>query len=443
MGLRSGRNCDILFDIRYYSSLEATRLKAVEKVQLIIALGHSGIHMDKQIAAECPLVDVVIGGHDNTFLWNGPAPDLERPYGPYPLVITQPGTGKRVPVVQAYAFTKYLGVLRLQLSADGQIVHFGGQPLLLDGSVPHDPHVMELLEMYRPAVDVFHQTVIGESRVFLNGTCKFGECNLGNLMADSMVHAYVSRYRGNYWTDTAIALINSGGIRTSGSAGNLTAADLMMIMPFDEDVVSVALSGHELLQVLEHAVHRYSYTIRRGEFLQMSGIRVVYNLTQPSGARVHRVHMLCTECEVPHYVALDEFKTYKVLVNMFMNMGGNGFNILTVSHESYLFIYFYFDLIYNCIQPNLQDMEGEYTGWRALQVLSEYISNREIVYTGLEGRIQFIGHLVDEATLPTDGISGRSCAYKISQTLRSPAGQLVVFTATIAWMVNRCVMYRR
>lgn len=286
--------------------------------------------MDKLIAKKCPDVDVVIGGHDNTFLWNGPAPDLEIPAGPYPLVVQQTGTGKHVPVVQAYAFTKYLGVLRLQLSANGQILRFGGQPLLLDGSVPRDPEVLNRLETLRPAVEVFHQHHIGVSRVFLNGTCKFGECNLGNLLTDAMVYAYVSRYRGPEWSDASMALMNSGGIRTSGSAGNLSSADLMMIMPFDQDVVTVSLTGHQLLEVLEHAVHRYSYTIRRGEFLQMSGIRVVYNLTQPSGARVHRLLVQCTECEVPHYVPVDTYRTYKVLVNMFMNLGGNGFNVLTV-----------------------------------------------------------------------------------------------------------------
>lgn len=71
--------------------------------------------MDKRVALECPLVDLVIGGHDNTFLWNGEQPDTENPKGPYPLVVVQP-SGKRVPVVQAYAFTKYLGKLTIQVT---------------------------------------------------------------------------------------------------------------------------------------------------------------------------------------------------------------------------------------------------------------------------------------------------------------------------------------
>lgn len=70
--------------------------------------------MDKKIAKECPDVNIVIGGHDNTFLWNGAKPDIENPSGPYPEVITKPN-GENVPVVQAYAFTKYLGYLKLEV----------------------------------------------------------------------------------------------------------------------------------------------------------------------------------------------------------------------------------------------------------------------------------------------------------------------------------------
>lgn len=77
-------------------------------VKVIIVLGHSGYLIDQKIAAEVPLVDVVVGGHTNTFLWNGQQPDSEKVEDLYPKVVTQ-SSGKQVPVVQAYAYTKYLG----------------------------------------------------------------------------------------------------------------------------------------------------------------------------------------------------------------------------------------------------------------------------------------------------------------------------------------------
>lgn len=47
-------------------SQEAAKLKA-EGVNIIIALGHSGLDKDKQIAADCPEIDLIIGGHCKCF----------------------------------------------------------------------------------------------------------------------------------------------------------------------------------------------------------------------------------------------------------------------------------------------------------------------------------------------------------------------------------------
>lgn len=108
------------FDVFQFFSDEAKALKN-KGVNIIIALGHSGYDVDKEIAANCPLVDVVIGGHTNTFLYSGQQPDLEKIDGPYPTIVKQ-SSGKEVPVVQAYAYTKYLGELQLSVSCIGTTI---------------------------------------------------------------------------------------------------------------------------------------------------------------------------------------------------------------------------------------------------------------------------------------------------------------------------------
>jgi len=95
-------------------SVEAKKLKA-QGIKIIIALGHSGYLKDLEIAKNCPEVDIVIGGHTNTFLYTGAQPDAEHIDGPYPTMVKQ-NSGKEVPVVQAYAYTKYLGKLHVQVS---------------------------------------------------------------------------------------------------------------------------------------------------------------------------------------------------------------------------------------------------------------------------------------------------------------------------------------
>lgn len=98
-----------------YKSAEAENLKS-DGVNIIIALGHSGYEVDQIIAENCPLVDLVIGGHTHTMLFTGEQTEDEVPEGLYPTVITQPKTGKKVPVVQAYYLTKYLGKLEMTVS---------------------------------------------------------------------------------------------------------------------------------------------------------------------------------------------------------------------------------------------------------------------------------------------------------------------------------------
>ena len=65
----------------------------------------------------------------------GNPPSIEQPTGPYPTVVTQL-SGRKVAVVQAFAFTKYLGVLNLEFDSDGELVSSSGNPRLLDSSVP-------------------------------------------------------------------------------------------------------------------------------------------------------------------------------------------------------------------------------------------------------------------------------------------------------------------
>lgn len=40
-------------------------------INKIIALGHAGIEIDKEVAQSVRGVDIVIGGHSNTFLYSG------------------------------------------------------------------------------------------------------------------------------------------------------------------------------------------------------------------------------------------------------------------------------------------------------------------------------------------------------------------------------------
>ena len=57
---------DIIISVRQ----EADKLHKAG-VKIIIALGHAGIFVDRKVARSVDHVDIVVGGHSNTFLYNG------------------------------------------------------------------------------------------------------------------------------------------------------------------------------------------------------------------------------------------------------------------------------------------------------------------------------------------------------------------------------------
>ena len=173
---------------------EAKKLRS-EGVNVLIAVGHSGFETDKRIARNVPDIDVVVGGHSNTFLYTGDAPSNEEPEGPYPYMVTQPESKKQVPVVQAFAYTKYLGDLQLSFDQNGDLTSHGGNPILLVQSMPEDQNILEQLKPYRKQIDVLSSMVVGHTNIPLEPK-RNKDSNLGNLVLDAMVW-WVSLLDGN------------------------------------------------------------------------------------------------------------------------------------------------------------------------------------------------------------------------------------------------------
>ena len=359
-------------NVNYIEEVTAIRQEASvlknKGVQILIALGHSGFLKDLEIAKEVEDIDLVIGGHTNTFLWNGGKPDTEDLDGPYPTTVAQK-SGRLVPVVQAYAYTKYLGKLHITFDSDGEIISCNGNPILLDATIPQDSAVLKLVNYYHDRVLKTTEQVIGNTSVFVDGqTCRVNECNMGNFITDAMIYKYTSTYRGHGWTDAPIAILHSGGIRSSFSERslptNITKGDLLRVMPFDGVVVKVTINGNDILRMLEYAVHTYNPLYPTGQLLQMSGMRVQYDLSKPSQRRVMQVSLRCGKCLYPEYFALNKTEEYNILMPTFLASGGDGFFML-------------------------DDLPVTDVNIDEIQSTEAYIKSHSPLYPGLEGRIVF------------------------------------------------------
>ncbi|EDV36773.2 uncharacterized protein Dana_GF13126, isoform B [Drosophila ananassae] len=351
---------------------EAERLKE-NGVNIIIALGHSGYEKDMEIAKDCPEVDIVVGGHSHTYLdANKPVARLsdtnpEAVRGPYPTTVVQ-DSGKKVPVVQVYAFTKYMGFLRVKFDKEGNLEEFSGAPILLGPNISEEIDVLYLLEEYRPKVEELEKRInakMGDTKLLLKAaTCKEEECLLGNFMTDAMVYARMLEDKGGkYWTDAPIALLHAGAIKGSISKGTISADTINSVLPEVEDLMVIQMSGEILWKALEYSAEVRLQANKDG-FLQVSGLMVTTNFRGPKGKRIESVNILCAECEVPAFEPLDESLTYNVIVPASLVNGCEG-------HD--------FGQDANSTQKKMR--------WNNRKAIMEYAKRCNIVIAEIEGRL--------------------------------------------------------
>ncbi|WAR07537.1 5NTD-like protein [Mya arenaria] len=340
-----------------------------QSVTKILALGHAGFRMDQQVAA-IDGVDVVVGGHTDTFLYTGEPPSDETPEGLYPVVVSQPRGGRAL-VVQDFTYGKYLGYLNVTFNANGDVTSWSGNPILLDSSIEQgDADTLRELATWRLPVDEIKLEKVGLSLVELDGRrehCRLRECNLGNMLADAMIDYYVTsgyNFSNEAWAPAAIALQDSGSIRSSIQKGMITAGDVNNVQPFRNEVDMIRINGSNLRHQLEISVSEYDVTEKHGRFLQFSGLKVTYDLQQPAMRRVHDVQVRCLTCAVPSYSPLQDEVIYNVLLPTYLIKGGDGYQFEPIEH----------------LRFNTLDVE----------VTFKYLGKHGPVYPAEEGRITFV-----------------------------------------------------
>jgi 2',3'-cyclic-nucleotide 2'-phosphodiesterase (5'-nucleotidase family) len=172
--------------------------------------------------------------------------------------------------------------------------------------------------------------VIGLSRVHLDGNCGVSECNLGNFITDSFVDWNAQRYESDdAWTDAALAIIENNSIKDSFEKSDDLTNESVDSCLAGEKIVIVEVTGAVLKEALEHSMRNFVKDVSINEFLQVSGMNVVYNVSRSSGDRVISVQLLCASCTVPALEDLDTTKNYKILMQESLAKGSNGFTMFS------------------------------------------------------------------------------------------------------------------
>jgi 2',3'-cyclic-nucleotide 2'-phosphodiesterase (5'-nucleotidase family) len=165
------------------------------------------------------------------------------------------------------------------------------------------------------------EDIIGSTRVFLNANCSNNECNLGNFIADAMVDDHAGKYTGtDGWTDASIAIIQGSQIKSSIdhsiNNGRISRSDVLNIFsPTPNNLQMMTLNGQQLVDLLEYSVSTYEeHNLNNQEFLQVSGMQIIYDVSKPSGHRLIDVKVLCSQCTVPKLEDVNKTKSYKVII---------------------------------------------------------------------------------------------------------------------------------
>lgn len=292
-------------------------------VNKIILLSHVGLPRDKEIAAAVDGIDVIVGGHSHTLLSNTD----ENAVDTYPVNVQNP-SGKDVPIVQAYAYSKYLGELKVVFDDEGNVTSASGDPHLLDASVEPNADVLARVKELGGPIEELKGQVIGETTEMIEGSrdvCRAQECAMGTLVADAILDR--TKDQG-----VVLAITNGGGLRSSIDAGEVTMGEALSVLPFQNTLATFETTGANLLAALENGVGQIEEGA--GRFPQVAGMKYTFDKDAEPGSRISEVMVADAE---GNFAPLDPDATYLAATNNYMRNGGDGYSMFVDAANAYDF----------------------------------------------------------------------------------------------------------
>ena len=261
---------------------------------IIIALTHLGAFQDKEgnITGEaadlCAVdgVDAVISAHTHQRI---------------------SGLVNNKPLVQAYYQGRSFAKLTFIFDENNKII--SAEPFLDNlferaDTLKDDADTLTLYNSYNENLAPVLGRVLGETTVELDHDRYAGPSLLGEWSCDVMREK----------AGVQIAMTNGGGLRVPIPAGKITAGILYEVMPFDNTLYTMKLSGADVKANIEHGIMNDDIG-----WVAISGVKVVYN---PEAEAGNRITSMVLEDGTP--IEMDKY--YTVVTNDFMFTGGDNYN---------------------------------------------------------------------------------------------------------------------
>ena len=286
--------------------------KIRKKVDYVILLSHLGeapneLSVDSHgLIRATNGIDVVLDGHTHSLI-------------PQEIVMNKDGK----PVLVSQTGTKFESVGKLVIRPDGKM----STELIKLKDIPYvDQRVRLVTDSVLNVLNAQTSRPICQSDVELKirdaegrQQVRYAETNTGDLVADA--------YR--FFTGADFAMTNGGGLRVDLPKGQLTYGDLVTLLPFDNSVCVVDITGAQLKDLLETCTKHTPAEF--GDFPQVSGIKFVIDKRRSEGDRITDLVILNKAGE---YEPVQMDRTYNLATINYCVTGGGFAGILKQNRVS-------------------------------------------------------------------------------------------------------------
>ncbi len=386
--ISSPRNVKVRTNIKTIAQRQINKLRG-RGVEKIIFVSHlQDIDNDVALITGLKHIDIAVAGGGDEMLVNpnlprkwqvlpGEEAPIDKKKYPYPMTVTD-AAGRTVYVVTTAGNYKYLGRIDVDFDDKGEVKKLYTRVSYPRPVVPESETASKLKVTYAIAPDNDIVTSVAKpikqcletldkpiarSEVLLDVSragVRGGESNAGNLIADSFVYAYKDVRNANdlpEYKPTVVAVQNGGGIRQNAgdvlpvggkAPGTISRMDTMNVLPFFNYVVVVQdVSPKDVKQMFERSAA--SLPDDGGQFLQMSGLKVTYDLSQTAqeideegkittpGSRVVSVVLDNGKAIVQDGAVVEGAPSLDIVTNSFTAGGGDNYSMLADNEKVKLF----------------------------------------------------------------------------------------------------------
>jgi 5'-nucleotidase len=258
------------------------------KCDWIVPLTHLGADNDKALAKAHPDLDLIVGGHSHTFLKDGVREGTT--------LIVQ--TGSKLSCV-GRADVWFDKATKKVVESKDQMIDLDEEPLAEHVDAPLAKLCDELIARNEARM----KEVVGAMTASAERSKDpVASSTMGNLISDSL-RAYAL---------ADVGLMNRGGIRADLPKGPITRRDVFEVMPFDNSVVVVKLTGAELEGMIRNAVEGKAHS-----GIEVSGLVIDVQVDASEKRKLLGIRI--------GGKPVDPARVYRVVMNSFMADGGDAY----------------------------------------------------------------------------------------------------------------------